>query len=187
MWLHYIWYRIKIRYQIKTVPTPTVAWTRARLLQRGGGGLKLFLTMGEPLHCNHTLCALRATFNPNFPPKSRKHTPSKCLQNEATLASLARTRSRTTFPSHNRCHERMSLGSVMPLRIPNKTNATKDKGESFPPSNLGNTTIQVRTHTMHTMHPCAALCHMDDIHCKLVGMIFKPANCIRRRMQINRG
>ena len=37
MWLHYIWYRIKIRYQINTVPTPTVGWTRAWLLQRGGG------------------------------------------------------------------------------------------------------------------------------------------------------
>ena len=28
-------YRIKIRYQINTVPTPTVAWTRAWLLQGG--------------------------------------------------------------------------------------------------------------------------------------------------------
>ena len=37
MWLHYMWYRIKIRYQINTVPTPTVAWTRAWLLQGGGG------------------------------------------------------------------------------------------------------------------------------------------------------
>ena len=36
MWLHYIWYRIEIRYQINTVPTPTVAWTRAWLLQGGG-------------------------------------------------------------------------------------------------------------------------------------------------------
>ena len=33
MRLHYIWYRIKIRSQINTVPTPTVAWTRAWLLQ----------------------------------------------------------------------------------------------------------------------------------------------------------
>ena len=32
-------YRIKIRYQINTVPTPTVAITRAQLLQRGGGVL----------------------------------------------------------------------------------------------------------------------------------------------------
>ena len=37
MWLHYVWYRIKIRYQINTVPTPTAAWTRAWLGQRGGG------------------------------------------------------------------------------------------------------------------------------------------------------
>ena len=37
MWLHYIWYRNKIRYEINTVPTPTVAWTRAWLLQGGGG------------------------------------------------------------------------------------------------------------------------------------------------------
>ena len=37
MWLHYIWYRIKIRSQSNTVPTPTVAWTRVWLLQRGGG------------------------------------------------------------------------------------------------------------------------------------------------------
>ena len=29
MWLHYVWYQIKIRSQINTVPTPTVAWTRA--------------------------------------------------------------------------------------------------------------------------------------------------------------
>ena len=29
MWLHYVWYRIKIRSQINMVPTPTVAWTRA--------------------------------------------------------------------------------------------------------------------------------------------------------------
>ena len=27
--LHYVWYRIKIRSEINTVPTPTVAWTRA--------------------------------------------------------------------------------------------------------------------------------------------------------------
>ena len=38
MWLHYVWYRIKIRYQINTVPTPTVAWTTAWRIQRGGGG-----------------------------------------------------------------------------------------------------------------------------------------------------
>ena len=38
MWLHYIWYRIKIRYQINTVPTPTVAWTRAWLYYKGEGG-----------------------------------------------------------------------------------------------------------------------------------------------------
>jgi len=37
MWLHYIWYQIKIRYQINTVPTPTVAWTRVWLLQGGRG------------------------------------------------------------------------------------------------------------------------------------------------------
>ena len=30
----------QIRYQINTVPTPTVAWTRAWLLQEGGGGLR---------------------------------------------------------------------------------------------------------------------------------------------------
>ena len=40
MWVHYNWYRIKIRYQINTVPTPTVAWTRAWLFQEGGGGLE---------------------------------------------------------------------------------------------------------------------------------------------------
>ena len=39
MWLHYVWYRIKIRSQINTVPTPTVAWTRAQLIQGGGGVL----------------------------------------------------------------------------------------------------------------------------------------------------
>ena len=37
MWVHYVWYRIKIRSQINTVPTPTVAWTRAQLIQMGGG------------------------------------------------------------------------------------------------------------------------------------------------------
>ena len=41
MWLHYNWYRIKIRSQINVVPTPTVAWTRGWLLQRGGGGVHL--------------------------------------------------------------------------------------------------------------------------------------------------
>ena len=38
MWLSYIWYQIKIRFQI-TVPAPIVAWTRAWLLQGGGGAL----------------------------------------------------------------------------------------------------------------------------------------------------
>ena len=34
---HYIWYQNIIRYKIDTVPTPTVAWTRAWLLQGGWG------------------------------------------------------------------------------------------------------------------------------------------------------
>ena len=29
MWLHPVWYRIKIRWQINAVPTPAVAWTSA--------------------------------------------------------------------------------------------------------------------------------------------------------------
>ena len=35
MWLHYIWYRNTIRHKINAVPTLTLAWTRAWLLQGG--------------------------------------------------------------------------------------------------------------------------------------------------------
>ena len=38
MWLHYVWYQMKIRSHINTVPTTTVGWTRAQLIQEGGGG-----------------------------------------------------------------------------------------------------------------------------------------------------
>ena len=52
MWLHYIWYRIKIRYQINTVPTPTVAWTRAWLLQEGGGGKSIAFDGNNTFSCS---------------------------------------------------------------------------------------------------------------------------------------
>ena len=61
MWLHYIWYQIKIRSQINTVPTPTVAWTRAWLIQRGGGD------MGQKENFTpHTICQKKKIPAPNL-------------------------------------------------------------------------------------------------------------------------
>ena len=44
MWLHYIWYRIKIGCQINTVPTHTCSLDKGVAITRGGGGV-LFWTL----------------------------------------------------------------------------------------------------------------------------------------------
>ena len=61
-------YRIKIRYQINTVPTPAVAWTRAWLTQRVGGGYiaqsRVRREAGSRHFRSHKPFALRAQASP---------------------------------------------------------------------------------------------------------------------------